>query len=154
MKLTSPAFADKLPVPVQYTCKGENISPPFEFLEVPKDAKSLVLLVADIDSSNNWIHWLVYNIPATVTHFDEGKTPDDAVNGICNDGTQGYKGPCPKYFKGVHHFSFKLFALDKMLEVPLTADFKVIQQEMQDHILDTSEFVGVAEGEQISETVK
>lgn len=153
MKLTSPAFADKLPVPLQYTCKGENISPPFEFLDVPKDAKSLVVIVEDMDSSNHWIHWLVYNIPATVTHFDEGKIPDGSINAICSSGTQGYQGPCPKNFKGIHHISFKLLALDKMLEVKSIADIKVVQSEMQDHILETSEFTGVAEGEQISEKV-
>jgi Raf kinase inhibitor-like YbhB/YbcL family protein len=153
MKITSPAFADKIPVPVKYTCKGPNTSPPFEFIDVPKETKSLTLVVEDLDSSNHWIHWLVYNIPGNVTHFEEGKIPAGAVDGVCNGGTHGYEGPCPKYFKGVHRYSFKLFALDQMLEVPILADAKVITDEMQGHILASAELIGVAEGEQVSESV-
>jgi Raf kinase inhibitor-like YbhB/YbcL family protein len=153
MRITSPAFADKIPVPVQYTCKGPNTSPPFEFIDVPKKAKSLALIVEDLDAPNHWIHWLVYNIPANVTHFEEGKIPDGAVNGICNGGTQGYEGPCPKYFKGIHRYSFKLFALDIMLEVPSIADKNVVVSEMEGHILETAELIGVAEGEEVSASV-
>jgi Raf kinase inhibitor-like YbhB/YbcL family protein len=86
MKITSPAFADKIPVPVQYTCKGENVSPPLEFIDVPKEAKSLVLIVEDSDSADKRVHWLVYNIPGSCTHFNEGKSSKDAMQGICSDG--------------------------------------------------------------------
>jgi Raf kinase inhibitor-like YbhB/YbcL family protein len=154
MKITSPAFADKVPVPTQYTCKGPNISPPFEFLDVPKEAKSLSIIVEDLDSDSKWIHWLVYNIPGNVSHFEEGKIPDNAVNGICNGGTTGYQGPCPKSFSGIHRFAFKLFALDVVLGPRPNADCKVITGEMEGHIIAVAELIGVAEGEQISESVK
>jgi Raf kinase inhibitor-like YbhB/YbcL family protein len=140
-------------VPVQNTCKGTNQSPPLEFLDVPKETKSFTLIVEDLDSPNNWIHWLVYNIPGDVTHFDEGKLPEEAIDGICNDGKPGYEGPCPKNFKGIHHYCFKLYALDTVLEVPSIADANVILSEMEGHILETAELVGVAEGEQVSESV-
>jgi Raf kinase inhibitor-like YbhB/YbcL family protein len=153
MKLTSPAFADKIPVPVKYTCKGPNISPPLEFIDVPKNAKSLVLIVEDIDSTNHWIHWLVYNIPGDTTHFEEGKIAKGAIDGVCNGGTHGYEGPCPKYFSGIHRYCFRLFALDTTLEVPLIADANVIRSEMEGHILATAELLGVAEGEQVSQSV-
>jgi len=153
MKLTSPAFADKLPVPVKYTCKGSNVSPPLEFLDVPKDAKSLVLIIEDINAKTQWIHWLVYNIPASTSFFDEAKVPEGAIEGICNDGKKGYEGPCPKYFQGIHHYSFRLYALDTVLNVPAFADAKVIQSEMENHIIASAELTGAAEGEQVSHTV-
>ena len=153
MKLTSPAFAEKLPVPVKYTFKGPNVSPPFEFLEVPKDAKSLVLIVEDLDSDKHWIHWLVYNIPAEASFFDEGKIPEGAVEGMCSSGKSGYEGPCPTDFSGIHRFTFNLYALDTILEVPADADVNVIRNEMNNHVIQMAELVGIVEGEQISHAV-
>jgi Raf kinase inhibitor-like YbhB/YbcL family protein len=153
MKITSPAFADKIPVPVQYTCKGENVSPPLEFIDVPKEAKSLVVIVEDFDSPDKRVHWLVYNIPGDCTHFNEGKSSKDAMQGICSDGVPGYQGPCPKQFKGIHRFSFRLIALDSMLPDNPLADGAEIQKRMGAHILDSAELIGVAEGEQVSESV-
>lgn len=154
MKLTSLAFADKLPVPVQYTCKGTNISPPFEFLDPPKDTESFVLIVEDIDSPDKVIHWLLYNIPGDVTHLDEGKIPEGAVEGICNDGAPGYKGPSPTLFKGVHHFCFTLFALDTLLNVPVSSDASKILEAMDGHILEKAQLTGIAEGEMVSESAQ
>jgi Raf kinase inhibitor-like YbhB/YbcL family protein len=153
MKITSPAFADKIPLPVVYTCSGSDQSPPLEFLDVPKEAKSLVLLVEDIDAEKPLFHWLVYNIPAEVTHFDEGKTPTDAIEGICNSGEPGYKGPCPKLFTGIHRYCFRLYALDAMLQIPAVADAPAVLAEIEGHILDKAELLGVAEGEKISESI-
>ena len=153
MKITSPAFADKIPVPLQYTCAGANQSPPLEFIDVPKNSESLVVLLEDLDSPGQQIHWLVYNIPGDVTHFDEGKIPKDAVDGLSDAGTHGYSGPCPKNFKGVHRFCFRLIALDCMLDVPVVAGAEAIKNEMQGHILAIAELVGVAEGERVSESV-
>jgi Raf kinase inhibitor-like YbhB/YbcL family protein len=153
MTISSPAFSNNLPVPVKNTCGGPNISPALEFIDVPKNAKSLALVVEDIDSDNHWIHWLVYNIPATINHFEEGKIPEGAVDGICNGGTHGYEGPCPKYFSGIHRYAFRLYALDTMLDVPVTANVKVILPAIASHILATAELMGVAQGEKVSEIV-
>jgi Raf kinase inhibitor-like YbhB/YbcL family protein len=153
MKLTSPAFAEKLPLPIKYTGKGTNVSPPFEFLEVPKDTKSLLLIVEDLDSEKHRIHWLVYNIPASATFFDEGKIPEGALEGTSNGGTICYEGPCPPDFSGIHRFAFNLYALDIIFEVPATPDVNVLRSQMQNHILEMAELVGIAEGEQVSHTV-
>lgn len=149
MRLTSLAFADKIPVPPQYTCNGHNVSPPLEFIDVPEGTKSLVLIVEDVDSSNNWVHWLVYNIPGDVTHFDEGAIPEGAVDGVCNGGTYGYEGPCPKYFRGIHRYKFSLFALDNILDVPITATADDVNNAMTGRVLATAELVGIAEGEMV-----
>lgn len=153
MKLTSPAFAEKLPVPVKYTFKGPNVSPPFEFLEVPKDTKSLVLIVEDLDDDKNPIHWLVYNIPASASYFDEGKIPEGSIEGSCNSGHPKYAGPCPKDFSGIHHFAFRLYALDSLLEVPPASDVDVIRPAMQNHVIEMAELIAIAEGDQVSNTI-
>jgi hypothetical protein len=147
MEITSIAFSHGQYVPEKYTCKGPNISPPLRFLNVPVSAQSLVLVVQDLDSSNDWIHWLVYNIPAHVDGFDEGKIPPKAVDGICNGGTTGYEGPCPVYFSGVHRYSFKLYALDVVLQIPEVVDSKTILNHSKGHIITTAELIGVAQGE-------
>jgi Raf kinase inhibitor-like YbhB/YbcL family protein len=148
MKITSPSFANNQPVPVKYTCNGPNGSPPFEFIDAPKNTASFVLVVEDLDAPNHWIHWLVYNIPGTTSFFDEGKIPEGAVDGVCNGGTHGYEGPCPKFFSGIHRYSFKLYALDTILNVPENADKGVVFEQFHNHILEEAELVGLAEGEQ------
>jgi len=149
MKLTSPAFADKQPLPAQYTCKGQNCSPPFEFIDSPPGTKGFVLLAEDLDDPRQRVHWLIFNIPGNTTHIAEGKKPDGAVEGICNDATKGYQGPCPKYFGGIHRFSFVLYALDTLLNVPDDADRAVILQAMDGHIISQSQLLGVSEGDQV-----
>lgn len=148
MHLNSPAFSYDQPVPEKYTCKGPNISPPLEFHEIPPAAKSLVLVVEDIDSQDQWVHWLVYNIPPDTRKFDEGKLPAGAVDGLCNGGTHGYEGPCPKYFNGLHHYRFSLYALDTRLNIPESADTREIRRRMEGHVIDSDVLIGTAEGEE------
>lgn len=149
MRISSPVFSYDQPVPIKYTCKGENINPPLEFSEIPVNTKSLALIVEDLDSLNNPIHWLVYNIPPHVNGLDEGKLPEGAVEGVCNGGTHGYEGPCPVYFAGVHHFRFMLYALDIQLDLPYGADTKVVLENMENHILAIAILVGLADGDQV-----
>jgi Raf kinase inhibitor-like YbhB/YbcL family protein len=153
MKLTSPAFADKQPLPEQYTCKGQNCSPPLEFIDIPSGTRSFVILAEDLDDANQRVHWLLFNIPGQTTHIPEGKIPNEAIEGICNDATKGYQGPCPKYFGGIHRFSFVLYALDTMLNVPGDADRAVILQAMDSHIITQSQLLGVSEGDQVESHV-
>lgn len=148
MHLSSPEFSYDQPVPERYTCKGPNISPPLEFHKVPAQAQSLVLVVEDIDSLNQWVHWLVYNIPPTVKGLEAGRLPKGAVDGVCNGGTHGYEGPCPKYFNGLHHYRFTLYALDTLLDLPPTADTVAARRQMEGHVLDTAVLIGTAEGEE------
>lgn len=148
MHLNSPAFSYDQPVPEKYTCKGPNISPPLEFHEVPAEAESLVLVVEDIDSPDQWVHWLAYNIPPDTRRLEEGRLPEGAVDGVCNGGTHGYEGPCPKYFTGLHHYRFSLYALDTVLDLPYSADTAEVRRRMDRHVIDTHVLIGTAEGEE------
>lgn len=147
MRLTSLAFADNLPIPPKYTCAGNNVSPPFEFIDVPPGTETLLLTFKDVDSLDNRIHWVVYNIPGNVTHFDEAKIPEGSTEAFNSNSRQKYDGPCPKYFHGVHRFKFTLFALDITLDVPLNATDHDVNRAMTHHILGSAELIGIAQGE-------
>lgn len=112
MKLTSPSFKNQEVISKKFTCDGENISPALEWSSVPKETKSFVLIVDDPDAPDPknpsiiWVHWVLYNIPATVNSLPEGKKdknlPDGTLQGLNDWKRTGYGGPCPPI--GQHRF--------------------------------------------------
>lgn len=141
MQILSSAFEHNQQLPAKYTCKGENISPPLQFLEVPVEAKSLVLIVDDPDTPNgDFVHWIVFNIPITTTQIVENSTPA-GIEGVTGFGQNGYGGPCPP--SATHRYFFRLYALDSMLDLPESADKQAVESTMQGHILDQAELIGL-----------
>ncbi len=141
MKLTSPAFAHNGQIPSEYTCDGSDLSPPLQIIDVPKNAKSLVLINDDPDAPvGTWDHWIVFNIPPTTTEIKKGQEPQ-ASPGRNSWGKTGYGGPCPPL--GTHRYFFKLYALDTMLILPKGAAKREIEKEMQGHILAQAELIGL-----------
>lgn len=144
MQITSPVFKNGETIPKEYTCEGKNINPPLEFSQIPPGTQSLVLIVEDPDAPDKpWIHWLLFNIYPSTTKIDKESVPENAIEGLASGGTHGYEGPCPP--TGVHHYFFKLFALNIMLDLPPNMDKEVVEKLMQGHILDRAELVGVYE---------
>lgn len=144
MKIISPAFKNNQPIPKKYTCLGENISPPLNFYDIPKEAKSLVLWIEDLSSGNpTWIHWMVFNIPADCPGFSEGCISCHSVEGLANNHSFGYEGPCPKYFKGTHQYIFRLFALSDYLSLPKDSDKKQVEQAMKGLIVNQAQLIGL-----------
>ena len=147
MFITCPEFSHLTRVPTSHTCNGENISPPLEFGDLPAKTKSLVLVVEDRDAvPDPWVHWLVFNIPPTPMSIPAGHIPEGGTEGIANGGTHGYEGPCSKYFRGTHHYSFQLYALDTVLDLDAGADKKQVATTMQNHIVGSATLVGLCEG--------
>lgn len=111
MKITSSAFNQEEKIPKKYTCDGENVSPALSFSEIPKEAKSLALVIDDPDApSGIWIHWMLHDIPSSISSIPENTTPDGAVE-VKNDfGKKTYGGPCPP--SGTHRYFFRIYALD------------------------------------------
>ncbi|MBW2987471.1 YbhB/YbcL family Raf kinase inhibitor-like protein [Candidatus Woesearchaeota archaeon] len=140
MKILSPAFEDGSAIPDEYTCKGADISPELSFQDVPAEAKSLVLIMDDPDAPmGTWDHWVVFNIPVSVTKIDKGTEPE-GVAGTNSWKKTGYGGPCPP--SGTHRYFFKLYALDEMLDLSEGATKAEVQKAMDNHIIEEAQLMG------------
>ncbi len=139
MKLTSPEFENKGSIPSKFTCEGEDVSPELIIDDIPQDAGSLALIVDDPDAPmGTWVHWVVYDMPA-ISKIDEGAVP--GKQGINDFGKKDYGGPCPP--SGRHRYFFKLYALDKELDLDEGIDKKALEKAMDGHILAQAELVGL-----------
>ncbi len=149
MEIKSPAFEYGEIVPEKYTCFGTNINPPLQFINLPGETESLVLIFEDVDASPKpWTHWMIFNIPPSAKEVSEGSVLAGAVEGLCNNHTFGYEGPCGKYFKGTHHYWFRLYALNKKLDLPAASEREDVEEKMKEHILAKAELLGLAMGEE------
>src|SRR5438067_6277966 len=140
MTIRSPAFHQGGDIPPKFTCDGSNTSPPLEISGVPSGAKSLVLIADDPDApSGLFTHWLVWNIPPQTNSVTEGSGPK-GVQGTNDFGKLGYRGPCPP--PGTHRYSFKIFALDRELDLRSGAKRSQVDAAMKGHVIAQGELVG------------
>lgn len=141
MKIIIPSFENNGRIPAEFTCDGKNINPEIFIENVPKEAQSLALIVDDPDSpGGNFTHWLVWNITPDTVIIKENSMPGGAVAGLNDFGKSEYGGPCP--FKGEHGYVFKLFALDRVLDLSGGSRKAEAEKAMNGHILDKNEYVG------------
>ncbi|QWT46887.1 YbhB/YbcL family Raf kinase inhibitor-like protein [Azospira inquinata] len=146
--LTSLAFAQLAALPPRYTCEGANLSPPLSWSGVPPGTRSLALVVDDPDAPDpaapktTWVHWVVYNLPATAPGLPEGGKPLPAGAREGNNDWQkpGYGGPCPPI--GRHRYFFKLYALDVRLPDLGPVTKGGLEKAMGGHVLGRAELVG------------
>ncbi len=145
MRLTSLAFKEGGIIPSIYTCEGQNISPPLEIGDVPPNAKSLCLIMDDPDvpahirPERMYDHWIVFNI---IPHHHKiaEKTAPQGLQGRNTGGKNQYIGPCPP--DGEHRYFFKLYALDKMLDLHVGATKHEVERAMQGHIIAQCQLMG------------
>jgi Raf kinase inhibitor-like YbhB/YbcL family protein len=147
MQITSSAFVHQGAIPSKYTCEGDDISPDLAWSGVPGNARSLVLVIDDPDASaGTWTHWILYNLPTTVSGLDENvrALPVGTAVGINSWGKKkpGYGGPCPP--SGEHRYFFTLYALDVELDAAAVApaDGRALQRAMQGHVLEKAVLMG------------
>jgi Raf kinase inhibitor-like YbhB/YbcL family protein len=141
MKITSSAFGNNLKIPSIYSCDGENINPPLSFVDVPTNAKSLVLIMDDPDAPNGtFVHWILFNIDPKTIEIKENSVPQSALLGITSTGKPGYVSVCPP--QGTHRYFLKLYALDTTLNLN-SPNKTALEKEMQEHILDQAEIIGL-----------
>ncbi len=147
IQITSTAFTEGNPIPRKYTCDGEDISPPLAWTGIPAQAKSLALIVDDSDAPMGvFVHWVIFDIPPALNGFPEGlaKTPTlpgTGVQGNADFRRPGYGGPCPPKGKP-HHYYFRLYALDSLLNLPAGAKRSDVDKAMQGHILASGQLIG------------
>ena len=140
LSLKSPAFEPTKLIPKKYTCDGENINPPLTIEGIPKETKTLALILDDPDApSGTFDHWVVWNIPASTTKISENTVP--GTEGMNSAREHGYHGPCPP--SGTHRYFFKVYALDTELSLGANSDRKGVEKAMQGHILAKGELIGL-----------
>lgn len=145
MKLVSSAFKNKEEIPELYTCEGADISPPLEIIDIPKKAKSVVLIMDDhdvppeISPKGVWDHWIIFNVRPEITKIPEGRSPR-GVKGKNSWGMLGYGGPCPP--DKLHNYSFRVYALDGVLDLEEGATKLEVLRLMEGHVLANAELIG------------
>ncbi len=142
MKITSSAFENNGYIPKKYTCQGEDVNPPLDFADMPKEAKSLVLIVDDPDAPmGTWTHWTIWNMKPDLREIVENGIPENAVSGMNSSGKNGYQGPCPP--SGTHRYFFKIYALDENVGLKSSANKADLEKSISGHIVDYGELVGL-----------
>lgn len=146
MKILSPAFDDQESIPARYTCDAGRVSPPLRFTGVPRAARSLVLIMDDIDvprsnrPDGRWNHWLVWNIPPDTDGIAEGATPP-GISGHTTGGETEYQAPAPP--QGEHRYVFRLYALDTMLNLDVEKTRREdLLRAMDEHVIAEAELTG------------
>jgi Raf kinase inhibitor-like YbhB/YbcL family protein len=142
MKIRSTSFENGDIIPQKYSCEGENINPELIFYNVPKDAKSLTLIVQDPDAAQDtFSNFLVWNIPPNNRRIRE----DEDFDGIIgkNDlGQKSWEGPCSIEQGDQHRYYFRLFALDGFLNIPQDSNMETILSAMEGHVLAETKLIG------------
>jgi len=149
MRIVSSAFENNQPIPSKYTCDGSppagGVNPPLEFLEVPQNALSLVLIMDDPDAPKSlmpdglFVHWLVFNIPPLTKFISENQTPP-GIQGVNSAGVAAYTGPCPPDRE--HRYFFKFYALDTTLNFGSLPGKAELETAIKGHCLAQCELVG------------
>jgi Raf kinase inhibitor-like YbhB/YbcL family protein len=146
MKIISSSFNHEDMITTKYTCDGQNISPPLSWSGAPEKTKSLALICDDPDApAGTWVHWVFFDIPATVNSLQEKVSRQEEIaglgkNGKNSSGRYGYDGPCPP--GGTHRYYFKLYALDTMLNLKAGLTKEELLKAMKGHVLEEVQLMG------------
>ena len=151
LKLESSSFADSGEIPSRHTCDGADLSPPLSWSGVPKETRSLALVVDDPDAPDPaapkmvWVHWVLFNMPPSAAGLPENisSLPEGTREGLNDWKRTGYGGPCPPI--GEHRYFFKLYALDTALPDLGTPTKAQLEKAMQGHVLEQAELLGTYE---------
>ena len=145
LALASDGFKEGQPIPTQYGCEGDNKSPALRWGEPPAGTKSFALVIDDPDApSGMFRHWGAFDIPASTRSIAVGQHVGTEVNN--DSGKPGYTGPCPPRGNGVHHYHFRLFALDTdKLGLAATANVADVENAASKHALAQGELIGTYE---------
>lgn len=152
--IESPAFGNGDPIPREFTGDGADLSPPLAWHGVPQGTRELALICDDPDAPTPepWVHWVLYGLAPETTHLDKGlpgdlelRFPITALQGRNSwppGENSGYRGPAPPRGHGVHHYHFRLYALDAPLGLKPGIDKDTLIAAMSRHLLGEAEWIG------------
>jgi Raf kinase inhibitor-like YbhB/YbcL family protein len=140
LNVSSSAFENEGIIPSEFTCDGQDLLPPLSITNVPKNAKTLSIIMDDPDAPmGTFTHWIAWNIPPNKTQFTRGEKFDFA-QGRTSFGTSEYGGPCPP--SGTHRYFFKIYALDTKLDLKQGSGVKELQSAMSGHVVAEAVLMG------------
>lgn len=151
LEITSSAFKDQEKIPTQYIMPGaggKNISVPLSWKNIPSGTRSFALSVVDPHPvAQNWVHWLVINIPPNISSLEEGasrkKMPPGSMELKNSFGDIGYGGPQPPKGTGDHPYVFTLYALSvEKLDLGANTSLSAFKKALEGKILDSTTITG------------
>lgn len=152
MEIISSAFKDKDKIPIQYVMPGaggKNLSLPLTWKNVPAGTRSFALSIVDPHPvAQNWVHWLVINIPKEVTSIEEGasrKKMPPGSNELKNSfGDIGYGGPQPPKGTGDHPYVVTLYALNvEKLELGVGSSLSTFKKAIEGTMIESASVTGM-----------
>jgi Raf kinase inhibitor-like YbhB/YbcL family protein len=144
LAVTSRSFSSDGEIPVDYTCDGADRSPQLTWSAPPSGTKSFAVVVEDPDAaSGTFTHWIVYNIAADARVLPEAVDPSTVggASGLNDFKRPGYGGPCPPQLE-IHHYVFRVFALNAALDARPEPNREAIDSAMSGHVLAAGALVG------------
>ena len=151
MEISSSAFKDGGRIPIQYVMPGaggKNISIPLSWKDAPPGTKSFALSIVDPHPvAQNWVHWLVINIPPNVTAIEEGasgkKMPAGSAELKNSFGQTGYGGPQPPKGSGDHPYVVTLYALNvEKLSLGTNTSLSAFKKVIEGKVIATASVTG------------
>jgi Raf kinase inhibitor-like YbhB/YbcL family protein len=155
LSLTSTGFEDGGIIPNKYTmvAGAAAVSPALQWTHVPAGTVSFALILHDPDtalrkSTDEVLHWMIFNIPGTATGLPEGVSagtatlPDGSIQAKNTRQTAGYMGMGAGAAGPYHHYTFELFALDTKLDLGPDATRADVLKAMDGHVLGKGVVVG------------
>ena len=146
MELASAAFQQGGSIAKKHTGEGEDVSPPLSWSNAPEETRSFALFCHDPDAplvtpgTYGFVHWVLYNIPASVTQLDEGEK--NYTSGFNSFGRAGYGGPMPPEGHGIHHYFFCILALDAETNLEPGLSMEDLLKEIEPGLIGMNRLVG------------
>lgn len=149
LAVTSASFSDGATIPAKCTCDGSNLSPELAWSGEPATTQSILIFVDDPDAPFAFVHWIAFNLPASIHELPEGASehagagmPEGSKEGENGFGNSGYGGPCPPGTKP-HHYVFRVYALDSSLSLLSGAKKSDLTGAIKGHVLAEGKIVGL-----------
>ncbi|HLU39713.1 MAG TPA: YbhB/YbcL family Raf kinase inhibitor-like protein [Planctomycetota bacterium] len=144
--VTSTSFPPNGPIPKKHTGEGSDISPSLSWSGLPPETKEIAIICDDPDAPTPepWVHWVLYKVPPVPNGIAEGSN-GGGVEGRNSWSTIGWRGPMPPKGHGVHHYHFRVFALDAPVEYSPGITKNELLQRMRGHVLAEGELIGTYE---------
>lgn len=150
MIVTSTAFTDNGMIPRKYTGFGEDVSPDFRITGAPQETVSFAIVMDDLDVPfrKSFTHWIIWNI-SKISEIPEGLPKGALIHNPINAcqgnawGRHCYRGPKQPFFvRKEHRYTFYVYALDCMLNIPESSDKAALLKMMNGHILAETSITG------------